>query len=85
MMNACDYMTVRRQFARTLEQVCRNHEPVIITRSQRQPVVLISLEDYQSLSETAYVLRSPNNARRLMESLEEFERGGGMERELLDA
>ena len=52
-------------------------------RKHLQPVVVMSLEDYQALTETAYLLRSPNNARRLLESIEELERGG-VERELLD-
>ena len=68
----------------TLEHVCLNHEPVIVRRKHLQPVVVMSLEDYQALTETAYLLRSPNNARRLFESIEELERGGGEERELLD-
>jgi antitoxin YefM len=44
---------------------------------------MISLEDYQALEETAYLLRSPKNARRLLESITELETGGGTERELL--
>jgi len=46
--------------------------------------VVISLEDYQALEETAYLLRSPKNARRLLESIAELEAGEGMERELLE-
>ena len=68
----------------TLEHVCLNHEPVIVTRKHLPPVAVMSLEDYQALTETAYLLRSPNNARRLLESIEELERGGGEEGELLD-
>jgi antitoxin YefM len=47
-------------------------------------VVLISLEDYQALEETSYLLRSPQNARRLFESITELEAGGGSERELIE-
>jgi antitoxin YefM len=46
--------------------------------------VMISLEDYQALEETAYLLRSPKNARRLLESIAELEAGRGSERELLE-
>ncbi len=84
-MNAVDYTTLRKQLPQTLEHVCLNHEPVIVTRKDFQPVVVISLEDYQLLEETAYLLRSPKNARRLLESIDELERGGGVGRELLDA
>ena len=84
-MNALDYATLRKNLSHTIEQVCHDHEPVIITRKEREAVVLISLEDYQSLAETAYLLRSPKNAKRLFESIEELEAGRGTERELLTA
>ena len=84
-MNAITYTNARSRLADTMDQVCEDHEPVIITRSGRQAVVMMSLDDYKALEETAYLLRSPKNARRLLESIEELERGGGVERELLDA
>jgi len=65
-----------------MEQICDDHVPVIITRKNQRPVVMISLEDYQALEETTYLLRSPKNARRLLEAVAELESGGGMEREL---
>ncbi len=52
-MNAMTYSTVRTNLAHTLEQVCNDHEPVIITRNNKQAVVLMSLEDYQAIEETA--------------------------------
>jgi antitoxin YefM len=67
-----------------MEKVCDDHAPVIITRKNQRSVVLLSLEDYQALEETAYLLRSPKNARRLLESIAEFESGGGTERELVE-
>jgi antitoxin YefM len=45
---------------------------------------MMSLEDYESLEETSYLLRSPKNARRLLESIAELEAGGGTERELIE-
>jgi len=65
-----------------MEKVCEDHSPIIITRRNENSVVMISLEDYQALEETAYLLRSPKNARRLLESIAELESGGGVEREL---
>lgn len=65
-METITYTAARANLAKTMQQVCDDHEPVIITRQQESPVVMLSLEDYQSLEETAYLLRSPKNARRLL-------------------
>ena len=64
----------RARLAKTMDQVCESHEPLIITRSGEASVVMLSLEDYKSLEETAYLLRSPKNARRLIEAIAELER-----------
>jgi antitoxin YefM len=53
-----------------------------VTRRDEKAVVMISLEDYESLQETAYLLRSPENARRLLESIQQLSSGGGTERSL---
>ena len=81
-MDAISYTAARANLAKTMEQVCEDHAPVIITRSKAQSVVMLSLEDYQALQETAYLLRTPQNARRLLESIAELEQGGGQEKEL---
>ena len=83
-MNAVTYSQARSNLAKTMDQVCDDHSPVIITRKNQRSVVMISLEDYQALEETAYLLRSPKNAQRLLESLAELRLGEGQERELLD-
>ena len=83
-MNAIPYTHARNHLAKTMEKVCDDHAPVIITRKSRDSVVMISLEDYQALEETAYLLRSPRNARRLLESIVELAASGGTERELLE-
>jgi antitoxin YefM len=83
-MDAISYTTARANLAKTMEQVCDNHAPVIITRSNSPSVVMLSLEDYEALQETAYLLRAPRNARRLLESLSELEQGGGREGALLE-
>ena len=54
------------------------------TRAGREPVVIASLDDYQSMKETAYLNRSPANARRLREAIERLERGEGVEHELIE-
>ena len=67
-----------------MNEVCEDHDPVVITRNRDQAVVMISLEDYESLEETAFLLRSPANARRLLESIRELEEGRGSERDADD-
>lgn len=83
-MEAISYTAARTHLAKTMEQVCNDHAPVIITRSKADSVVLMSLEDYEALQETAYLLSSPNNARRLLESIAQLEDGKGQERELIE-
>lgn len=81
-MDTISYSAARTQLASTMKKVCEDHEPVIITRQQADSVVMISLSDFKALEETAYLLRVPKNARRLLESLAEFEMGGGKARAL---
>lgn len=83
-MDAISYTSARTNLAKTMQQVCDDHAPVIITRSTAASVVMISLEDYEALQETAYLLRAPKNARRLLESIAELEQEGGQERELIE-
>ncbi len=71
-MNAITYTAARENLASTMDKVCTDHDPVIITRNRDQAVVMMSLEDYESLQETAYLLRAPTNARRLLESVAEL-------------
>lgn len=83
-MKAISYTAARNNLAKTMDTVCDNHEPVIITRQNGPSGVLMSLDDYQSLEETAYLMRSPANLRNLLESIRELESGGGTERALFD-
>lgn len=83
-MDAITYTAARANLARTMDRVCEDHDPIIITRNSEQAVVMLSLDDYNALTETAYLLRSPANTRRLLESVAELEQGGGAERELAE-
>jgi len=67
-----------------MDKVCQDHDPVIITRNRDQAVVMMSLEDYSALEETAYLMRSPANARRLLESIAEIEKGKVVRKKLSD-
>jgi antitoxin YefM len=83
-MKAINYTAARQNLARLMAEVRDGHEPVIITRQSESSVVMMSLEDYQALEETAYLLRSPKNARRLLNAIQQLEQGGGKVRELAD-
>jgi antitoxin YefM len=83
-MDTITYTSARGNLAKTMEKVCDDHSPVVITRKTAKPVVMMSLEDFEALEETAYLLRSPKNARRLLESVAELESGKGTEKELMD-
>jgi len=83
-MEALSYTAVRANLSKTMEKVCADHAPVIITRKNEAAVVMMSLEDYQAMEETTYLLRSPANARRLLASIAELEAGNGLEKKLLE-
>ncbi len=82
-MRTMTYSQSRANYAETLNAVVDHSEEVVITRTGREPVVIVSLADYESLKETAYLLRNPANARRLLTSIERLEQGNGLERELI--
>jgi antitoxin YefM len=74
---------LRTHLAATLDRVVEDHEPVVITREGGKPaVVLIALEDYASLEESRYLLRSPANAKRLLGAIRDLDAGGGLEHPL---
>jgi antitoxin YefM len=76
------YSDVRANLAKTMDRVCDDHAPVVVTRKNSRSVVLLSLADFEALEETAFLLRSPKNARRLLESVVQLESGSGVERTL---
>ncbi len=83
-MKAITYTAARQNLAKTMERVCKDRAPVIVTRKASESVVIMSLEDYEALEETAYLLRSPKNTRRLIESILQLENGRGTERNLVE-
>lgn len=83
-MKTMTYTESRARYAEVLDSVVDDREEVVITRAGREPAVIMSLDDYESLKETAYLLRNPANARRLLASIDELEAGDGAERELLE-
>lgn len=83
-MKAITYTAARESLASTMDRVCVDHDPVVITRNRDQAVVMMSLEDYESLQETANLLRSPANARRLLDSIAELKSDGGVTKSLAE-
>jgi antitoxin YefM len=84
-MKIASYSELRRNLASMIDGVVADHEPVVITRDKGNPAaVLMSLDDFASYEETRYLLRSPKNAERLLESITELEGGGGTEKTLTE-
>lgn len=83
-MRTMSYSESRARYAEVLDLVVDDREEVVITRVGHDPAVIVSLEEYQALKETAYLMRSPANARRLLDAMERLEAGQGHHRELID-
>ncbi|MFD8060497.1 type II toxin-antitoxin system Phd/YefM family antitoxin [Streptomyces cyaneofuscatus] len=83
-MRTMTYTESRAKYAETLSAVVDDREEVVVTRAGHEPVVIVALDEYESLKETAYQLRSPENARRLLASIERLESGGGTVQELAE-
>lgn len=81
-MTVITYTVARENLASTMDRVCQDRDPVIITRNRDQAVVMLSLDDYESLQETSYLLRSPANAKRLFDSIEEAEKGNLIQKDI---
>lgn len=83
-MRTMSYTESRARYAEVLDSVTDDREEVVITRAGHEPVVIVSLEDYESLRETAYLMRSPANARRLLDAMERLEGGAGEAHKLIE-
>lgn len=81
-MDTVSSSNLRAELAKAMQRVCDDHEPLLVTRQGAKPVVMLSLEDYRSLEETAYLLKSPANAERLAAAILSHESGKGQERKL---
>ena len=81
-MRSITYTAARENLATTINKVCEDHAPVVITRNRDQAVVMLSLAEYEALQETAYLLRSPANAKRLLGAMDALKRGKGLRRKI---
>lgn len=73
-MDIINYTTARQNLAQTMDKVIDDHAPITITRGDKA-VVMISLEDWDAIQETIYLMRSPANAQRLLDGIKAFEEG----------
>jgi antitoxin YefM len=79
-----NFTELRSNLAAELDSVINDAEELVVTRSGHEPVVIVSLAEYQSMKETEYLLRNPNNAAALRRSIAELERGDATARELVE-
>jgi len=83
-MTTITHKAARENLATIMNRVCSDRDPVIITRNRDLAVVMLSLDDYESLQETAYLLRSPANTKRLLASIDSLNRGKGVKKRIKD-
>ncbi|WP_035059670.1 type II toxin-antitoxin system Phd/YefM family antitoxin [Andreprevotia chitinilytica] len=83
-MDALTASYTRQHFADVMRRVNDDHAPVIVTTQRGKPVVIMSLDDYNALEETAYLLRNPKGAQRLMAAVERYQNGEVEQHDLLD-
>jgi len=79
------YTESRARYVEVLDSVVNDREEVVVTRAGHPSVVIVSLEDFESMRETAFLMRSPTNARRLLDAMKRLEDGTGEEHDLIDA
>jgi len=83
-MDTMSYSAFRSHLANTLDRVNDDHKPILITRQNGKPAVVMSLEDFQAYEETAYLMASPKNAERLNQAIAEVEAGKIVQRGLIE-
>ena len=79
-MQITTYSNFRQNLKVFLDNVFVNHDPLFVTRTNGEDVVVLSKTDYESLTETLHLLGNPNNAKRLIDSIKEFEEGKGIQK-----
>jgi antitoxin YefM len=83
-MNAINYSTARQNLSKLMARVCDDREPIVVTRHGEGAVVMLSLEEYKSMEETAHLMRSPANAKRLVDAIKSLKAGKGKTRKLAE-
>lgn len=80
-MGHVSYSDLRQHLARYMDAVCDDREPLVVTRQNARSVVMLSLEEYESMQETLHLLRNPANAAWLLESIAQADAGRAAERD----
>jgi len=70
-MNAASYTDVRKNLKHYMEKAYNEHDPIIVTRKNNENIIMLSLEDYNSLAETHYLLSNEHNSKKLLSSLKD--------------
>lgn len=83
-MDTMSYSAFRNHLASTLDKVNDDHKPLLITRQNGKPAVVMSLDDFHAYEETAYLMASPKNAERLNQAIAEVEAGKTIAHGLMD-
>ncbi|SNT23873.1 antitoxin YefM [Ekhidna lutea] len=83
-MDITTYSNFRQNLKSFMDKVVKSRAPLFVTRANGEDAVVLSKEEYDGIQDTLHLLSSPKNAQRLKESIEEFERGGGETKELID-
>ena len=83
-MEAITYSSFRNALSSTMDRVNQDHAPILVTRQNGAPIVVMSLADFESYQETAYLMASPKNAQRLRESIAQMKAGNQKEHALLE-
>ncbi|MGC3874892.1 type II toxin-antitoxin system Phd/YefM family antitoxin [Halomonas sp. GXIMD04776] len=83
-MDTLSYSAFRAQLASILDKVNDDHVPILITRQNGKPAIVMSVEDFKSYEETAYLMASPKNAERLNQAIAEVEAGQTVQHELIE-
>jgi len=83
-MEAVNYSDLRQNLKKYLDSVYHDHEPLIVTRKNNENVVILSIDDYNALNETQYLLSTKNNLNHLQKSLAQLREGKGIVQDLIE-
>lgn len=83
-MQVVSLTEARNNLKAVFDSVYRDHEEVIIHRKGRENIVMISMDNYNSMVETSYLMSSTKNVKHLRESIEQLKNGKCIERDLIE-
>jgi antitoxin YefM len=83
-MDTLSFSDTRANLKAVMDRVVADKAPIAITRQKAEGVVMISQSEWNAIEETLYLLQSPANAKRLLESIAELDAGKGEERQLIE-